>query len=107
MIDKIIEELEYEKGNYEADTVEEANAIEQSFEKAIKIVKKYENDGWVLCSDRLPKIESIFCNEYKDFLIGYGYEDGGSNTGFSAESENIILMDAVAWKPLPQPYKGE
>lgn len=40
-------------------------------------------------------------------IIGYAYCDEESNTGFSAESDDVYLIDCIAWMPLPEPYKGE
>jgi len=104
-IDKIIEELEELYINKVL--TDEELAHNRAINNATEIVKKYENNGWILCSNILPEKESLFCNKYNNFLIGYGYKDNGSCTGFSAESGYALLMDAVAWCELPQPYKGE
>lgn len=62
-----------------------------------------DNNGWILCSDRLPKNDCYCLVTTSDMEIGireYGYSKGFGWDGF----ERII-----AWQPLPQPYqpKGE
>ena len=73
---------------------------------AIEIVKKEAeqyNNGWISCSERLPKNDCYCLVTTSDMEIGireYGYSKGFGWDGF----ERII-----AWQPLPQPYqpKGE
>ena len=61
------------------------------------------SNGWILCSDRLPKNDCYCLVTTSDMEIGireYGYSKGFGWDGF----ERII-----AWQPLPKPYqpKGE
>lgn len=110
MIDKIIEELVrlrienapiYHDDDYEQGYKQAMNDVEE-------IVKKYDNDGWVLCSERLPK-------EYSEVYIT---NDFGSvchlfysrkEFRFGSYDSSTLAIEVIAWKPfeLPQPYKGE
>ena len=61
---------------------------------------------WIPCSTGLPEKEALCCDDRGDMIIGYPYVDKDSDTGFSAESDDIFLLNCVAWMPLPMPYKG-
>ena len=94
MIDKIIEELEYHKLGWE--NTDEYNLQRRPFieaySKAIEIVKRYENDGWILCSERLPEnekeVEVSVERRLQDKIIKFTcrafYEDGTVRTDNSA-----------------------
>lgn len=58
--------------------------------EARKIIEALEDDGWVLCSERLPE-ESL------NSVIGWDAYRERSDESF----------DIVAWMPLPTPYKTE
>jgi len=87
MIDKIIEELEYHKLGWE--NTDEYNLQRRPFieaySKSIEIVKRYENDGWILCSERLPKCEEeVWIQTEKGTRTTANYEDGKMDNEKSA-----------------------
>lgn len=62
---------------------------------------------WIPCSERLPDKAVLCCGENGEMIIGYPYEDDDYYTGYCAENDGTILVDCVAWMPLPEPYKLE
>ena len=61
---------------------------------------------WIPCSERLPDNAVLCCGENGEMIIGYPYEDDDYYTGYCAENDGTILVDCVAWMPLPEPYKA-
>lgn len=107
MINKIIEELE--EATFTVYTREYENVDVLTVQDAIEIVKKHENDGWILCSDELPKefTEVWITNDCSSVHHVY-YSDGKYRFG-NYTSESYAFSKIIAWKPfeLQQPYKGE
>ena len=82
------------------------------------------NNGWILCSERLPEeFEDIYIDgklidsddrqSYKSVFgkteqknCFYGYYHNGKFFGYTEEGV-FWRIDAIAWQPLPQPYKEE
>jgi len=62
---------------------------------------------WIPCSERLPDEEVLCCDTRGEMIIGYPYPDEESNTGFSAESDDVFMIDCAAWMPLPKSYRAE
>lgn len=63
---------------------------------------------WILCCDKMPNHEALFCDTRGNMLIGYGFEDEeDSDTGYTVEAEGMFLFNAVAWMELPEPYKED
>jgi len=62
---------------------------------------------WIPCSERLPDEEVLCCDTRGEMIIGYPYSDEESNTGFSAEYDDVFMIDCAAWMPLPEPYRKE
>lgn len=67
-------------------------------------------DGWILCSERLPKNDDwvivTILEELGDTLCRY------TDFGWYLEAANCWIIaaekrtDVMAWMPLPEPYKG-
>lgn len=80
--------------------------------KLAKIEDEEENDGWISVSERLPEVpegtEDDDCPEFNATIKGADkattlkYAPDG--TWFDDSGE---VYKVVAWKPLPEPYKGE
>lgn len=65
---------------------------------------------WIPCTpETMPKEHSdvLCCDAYGEQIIGMPYADDDSNTGYSAESEAMYMVDCIAWQPLPEPYQPE
>ena len=122
MIDKIIEELgklAKENLGYNNSNMTESEMrtyCSLSLFEVEEIVKKYENDGWISVKDRLPESNYDILN-HKDYLTynEYGtymllpYCKGWNctpNLNGTPCKENEIT-DVIAYRELPQPYKGE
>lgn len=120
---KTVEQLIMENPQDELDKIQTqaAEDFASAYGEAIEIVKqeaeKY-NNGWIPCSERLPKVEDLHeksldnCTCYliqrkcgimdvAHYIKVYG------EPYFAANS--IKMIDVVAWKSLPAPYqtKGE
>ena len=111
MIDKIIEELE----ELYIDVVTDGDASlihshNQTINKAIEIVKKYDNDGWISVNDELPKYDTRILATFITNKGSIGVEDcwySLINRCFETykDFEKIPLgIKILAWQPLPQPY---
>lgn len=81
--------------------------------KKVQALPKIENDGWVLCSEKLPKPEeevlllfenTMTCGFY--FVEG-GHYDGTTNWFSNVNSHKFIGCDEqpIAWQPLPEKYQ--
>lgn len=88
--------------------------------EAIEIVKQEaaeHNNGWISCSERLPKVEDLHEKSVDDctcYLIQRrcGIMDVAHYIKVYGEpyfeANSIKMKDVVAWHPLPEPYtKGE
>lgn len=80
-------------------------------------LKNYENDGWILCSDRLPNKEECKKNSSQFIVTCESCLDDEPNWAelcvFDELADGYIdpkwcnSRIVIAWKPLPKPYKGE
>ena len=113
-IDKVVKELEMEmkaSSGYSAERV-------SAFSRAIEIVKQEAdqyNNGWIPCSEQLPKEdEKVYISTKTErvyvgvYTKRYGFE---KREGFICDDGFMWMNTALAWKPyvLPAPYqpKGE
>ena len=136
VFEKIIEQLEERTsflsdctkyGNKDAEQQNKSYSTMMMYEVAdlvddlIEIVKqeaeKY-NNGWIPCSERLPKVEDLHEKSLDNctcYLIQRrcGIMDVAHYIKVYGESyfeaNSIKMIDVVAWRPLPDPYqpKGE
>ena len=117
--EKIIEKLEKEKMFYFltiANTGDEKldcayEQVGNALDKAIEIVKQEAeqyNNGWVLCSERLPEDDSIciVTVEYpnNETVVDYGWFDRKRVCWFVG-MQDFRSSNILAWQPLPQPYQ--
>jgi hypothetical protein len=96
-IEKLIERLE----EYQLENAFEVNNrfIGACKDISIQLAKEY-NNGWILCSERLPET-------HENVLICQS--DGYVNVGWYSLNEfkdmnSISYKDVIAWQPLPAPY---
>ena len=87
-------------GNYEKE-------IAEMFLKAFDESKKMDNNGWIPCSERLPaKYGEYLCvNKYGSYILGYPYRKKADDDLIMVETDNEIMLEVIAWQPLPEPYK--
>lgn len=74
--------------------------------------KELNNNGWIPVEEDVTDKECLCCNERGFIVIGFLTKDGRSTTGYAARSDLEIsdfevMLDIVAWQPLPKPYKKE
>lgn len=66
-----------------------------------------DNDGWILCNERLPETFEPKAKAYlttnEDGMIGVSYYH--HMCGWSNGYESVF--DVIAWQPLPEPYREE
>ena len=72
----------------------------------VKEAAEEYNNGWIPCSERLPEEYTVLCcDKYGEMIVGHPYFDEVSDTNYSAESDNEMMYNCVAWQPLPEPFK--
>lgn len=107
MIDekKLIEDiLQHENVLASANHVYKSGYRDRQYEIIDTIKRQPKVGEWIPVSERLPETEDkvMCCTETKkgnkNIVIGY-YMDGAWRCGMNS--------NAIAWMPLPEPYKGE
>lgn len=85
---------------------DDAQKVIEAQEMAIKALG--EQPEWIPCDKRLPEDyhDVLCCDAHGEYIIGMPYADKEANSGFSAECDDIYMLDCIAWMPLPEPYKG-
>ena len=105
-VEKVVEELEMEmkaSSGYSAERV-------SAFSRAIEIVKQEAeqyNNGWIPCSERLPKYgEVVMCSCTNSGITISCITHKGVKP---SKSVRFGQHSVIAWQPLPLPYhpKGE
>lgn len=111
-----IELVDWYHQNRNKDIVSGANSREhQAWYKADDVYKALEAvpstdrlQGWIPCSERLPKDEGIFLVTMETYVFNeYSYPVGTSFYSPSFRWLNASLNKVLAWMPLPEPWKGE
>lgn len=78
-----------------------------------RIKEEYDiTDGWIPCSERVPKENEYVDNVCKYYLIQDEYGDMHvahlSGRGWETiESIKALGCDVIAWMPLPEPYRED
>ena len=110
--EKILEKLEELQNNLlsqtEGDAVLQVGVINGVMysRKIVQEVAEEYNGGWIPCSERLPEEYTVLCcDKYGEMIVGHPYFDEVSDTNYSAESDNEMMYNCVAWQPLPEPFK--
>lgn len=114
------------------DAIEIVNQVEEEFNQSLaNNNQSLTNDGWILCSERLPEEhDSLFAmykgtNKWDDAMfekisdvvnVTVVDEKGKAVTTHAHTTDGIWHCDLlrcnrtyriIAWQPLPEPYKGE
>ena len=85
--------------------LDRANIYGKVMREIDRIAQEY-NNGWIPCNERLPEEYTVLCcDKYGEMIVGHPYFDEVSNTNYSAESDNEMMYNCVAWQPLPEPFK--
>ena len=116
VLEKILKEIEKEQNSYEADHTWNYSKGLKYAKEVIRSHMNHNGDtkmaGWIPCSVRLPEvpegIEDDYCPEFNVTIKGADKattlkcaQDG---TWFDDFGE---VYNVIAWRPLPEPYKGE
>lgn len=119
---ELIDELrEYCKGRYPYDGTSLIKRAADTIEELLTL-SKTEKVGWIPCSDHLPTEEGEYFVQLENnhmrtayFAFNLNMVDNfdffmketagfyGYNSGYGYYS----MDDVVAWRPLPEPWKGE
>ena len=108
--DELEENITNEKKDLCAETMRViAKQIVQEVAEEFATDTNVGTNGWIPCSERLPEEYTVLCcDKYGEIIVGHPYFDEVSDTNYSAESDNEMMYNCVAWQPLPSPYtKGE
>lgn len=108
VIEKILKRFKKMKGS---DSF--ANMFISDVIRVIKEVEKEYNNGWIPCSERLPKYDEEYFEKHNNdrqyiVMCNSAYEP--TVAYFSKEKEwyyndFVKFNDVIAWQPLPDPYK--
>ena len=124
VLEKILEEIEKEKKNIESGRTWKFN---KGMEYAEIIIRSHmdeiENGGWIPISERLPKEKGWYqctCTDKEiwnnDMVINLHYYPNRKEFVDNIRYEINGLKDiekyywtkyVIAWRPLPEPYKGD
>lgn len=78
---------------------------------AIEIINKLaeeHNNGWIPCSERLPKEnESVLLQDYECHITIERCKTKYGIIGFEDDYGWASANCSLAWQPLPEPYKEE
>lgn len=90
------------------------NRLNHAFNQGFEMGRQMAKPCWIACSDKLPEVgsEVLVCFDFKgkrSVYISNFYGDGefhGLDDEYLTE-EGRKYRKAVAWMPLPDPYKQE
>ena len=113
-VDKLIGRLEEEKKQAQC---EGSLSFAMGFKVAISIVnelaEEYSADtpqksanGWIPCSERLPKEKGEYLVTLKTGVVTSAIYDSNENKWVDA-MEEYFEYHCIAWQPLSQPYKPQ
>lgn len=119
--------LQSEDDNFMRDTFEELKENcplrelherkeDRGIERSIKVIKEVAgeyNNGWIPCSERLPKYDEEYFekhNNHKQYIVmckdayepTVAYFSKGKTWYYN---DFVKFNDVIAWQPIPEPYK--
>lgn len=87
------------------DAIEIVNQVEEEFNQSLaNNNQSLTNDGWIPCSEKLPEPNTLVLVSTDAGKIDTDYY-GAYLKGFIGLKGTG--QKAIAWRPLPAPYKGE
>ena len=108
-LEKILEEIDERIENVQKAFINNENMpgyllYKKTMEEAKGIIRKNANDGWIPVNERLPENDRsvLMCGDTGCIDVGW-WNGKRWKTGFS-HADNF---EAVAWRPLPEPYQAE
>ena len=72
--------------------------------EVINQVEQEHNNGWIACSERLPKEDERVLCFHSHYFIDCGVLVG-EEWCCDMDEYAIKIDNVIAWQPLPQPYK--
>ena len=115
-LEKILEEIDQEVKEYmEIDFGDEYNAGIKDMAKMVKkIIRKHMNDGWIPVEEQPPENNKLVLVWARSTARGADeWSLGSYDNGFWALGSyggSLVFpsqLEAVAWRPLPEPYRPE
>ena len=112
VFEKIMQKLEnaswwtdvtYDEDGYSDDDRDEVITLDEAIGIVDQVAQEY-NNGWILCSERLPEKPAnyLVCSKGVVWMANY------FNYTWWGVEKKIRWQDVEAWQPLPAPYqKGE
>lgn len=111
VLEKILEEIidELKEDGVIADNERGHRAIEiiRSHMDEAKDANIPSNDDWIPVEERLPsdEIGEVLTQNRQEYML-IGYFSYNENMGwYECESDEALLTDVVAWRPLMEPYR--
>lgn len=79
--------------------------VAAAHENDMDIIRKHMNDGWIPVEERLSERNKTVLVCQRGGAIDVAWHDGYRwKTGFSHAD---WLLNVIAWRPLPEPYRPE
>lgn len=112
VLEKILEEIDKKADYYESDEQGREHIRMVDMVEAEEIIRSHmdeaENDGWIPVSERLPEKAGTYIVSAKDgkreIVTFVKWQNRFKKWDLSGAR---AYWKTNAWKPLPEPYKGE
>ena len=108
--DKLYQAL-HEAGGCDASKGSWADGWDKAIDEAIRIVAEAPTieiyGTWISCSERLPEDSRDVILTTRSSVVGVGCFTASDGKWVQWYSGGGILVDVIAWMPLPEPYREE
>ena len=82
--------------------------IEGDYEIIKNYVEQQPEQRWIPCSERLPEMGSTVLMQYTGgWMFVATYAVTPKRKYWAVLEHDYALDEAIAWMPLPKPYKGD